>query len=955
MQTAEANKASVIKIVQELLADETDKGAITPALIAEKIALALALKPTWGEGLDRDAVTDELIRRFSVWRSQDTALENREGHQSWLVPDRKKDWRYWQRYREMQEQRLPWDAVEGLDRSSDRILGMLEDPHRKGPWDRRGLVVGHVQSGKTGNFTGVICKAADAGYKIIVVLAGMHNNLRSQTQMRLDEGFLGFETNPVAESMRIIGVGAIDSDPEIRPHYATNRTEKGDFIASNIKNLGITPEERPWLFVIKKNKTVLTRLLRWIQKHVADATDPVTGRRIVTRLPLLVIDDEADHGSVDTGEDVVDLNGQPDLEHEPTAINGLIRKILHAFERKAYIGYTATPFANIFIHERGETADAGPDLFPAAFIHNLGAPSNYIGPARVFGLKTFDGREGGLPLVREVDDHCSNDGTGGWMPQGHPNGHVPPVDSEAAMPASLCEAIDAFMLVCAVRRLRAQGAEHTSMLVHVTRFNLVQKEVYSRVDSYLRQTVQRLTRRVGHGPVLARLQALWDGDFVNATARMKEIVPDEGPFIMPDWGAIEEVLPKAIAEISVRMINGTAGDVLDYAERAEGLKVIAIGGDKLARGLTLEGLCVSYFLRASRMYDTLMQMGRWFGYRPGYLDLCRLYTTHDLVSWFEHIADASEELRQEFDLMVESGGTPREFGVKVLAHPELMITSRLKMRSAKTLNLSFSGHVVETVALHRSAEIVDDNFTALKQLVSEAGGVHSMPEYRRSTGRESWKGLWWENVPYVVVTSFLETYRTHPQAVKVNSRLLAEFITLMARDGELTDWNIAVVGGGSDALDDVGGPDGVARTKRAIRTSTPDRYSIRRLLSPKDEGLGVGTDAWEAALQLTRATWEIDPKGRAKPMTPSGPAMRRVKGAGAEGIPPHPEKGLLLLYLLELEEEGDDAGIDLRSTTSTPVVAFGISFPSSKSSTRVEYQEYKGNNVYWEQEYDPSI
>ncbi len=166
----------------------------------------------------------------------------------------------------------------------------------------------------------------------------------------------------------------------------TNRTETGDFNTKFAKNLGVSPEQRPWLFVVKKNKTVLTRLLNWIQSHVAETKDPESGRPLVTHLPLLIIDDEADHASVDTGEKVVDEDGNPDLDHEPTAINSLIRQILHAFSRKAYVGYTATPFANIYIHEHGETAKEGPDLFPSAFITNLSAPSSYVGPSRVFGL-----------------------------------------------------------------------------------------------------------------------------------------------------------------------------------------------------------------------------------------------------------------------------------------------------------------------------------------------------------------------------------------------------------------------------------------------------------------------------------------------------------------------------------------------------------------------------------------
>ena len=944
---AEANKTSVIKIVQELLASEADKSAITPALIGQKIDLALMINSGWGEGLDRNAVADELIRRFSVWCGQDTWLESDEGHVPWLTPERKKDWRYWQRYREMQEAKLPWKAVDALDKSTDRILGMLEDPLREGPWDRRGLVVGHVQSGKTSSYTGLICKAADAKYRIIIVLAGLHNNLRTQTQIRLDEGFLGFETNPNAESMRLVGVGKIDQDPSIRPNYATNRTEKGDFIASNIRNLGVSPEKLPWLFVVKKNKTVLNRLLKWIRTHVADATDPETGRKIVTHLPLLIIDDEADHASVDTGEQFHDENGKPEEDYEPKAINGLIRRILHSFHRKAYVGYTATPFANIFIHERNDTKEEGPDLFPAAFIHSLGAPSNYIGPARVFGLNNGEQREGALPLVCEVKDHCSDDGTGGWMPLGHKKTHVPPHPDETGLPASLQEAVDAFILACAARQLRGQKGEHSSMLVHVTRFNDVQREVHARVEALVRGMDQRLSRKIGHEPVLRRLKDLWDRDFVSTTAEMAECLPEAGPYPAASWEAIAEVLPQVVSEISVRVINGTAGDVLDYADAAVGLKVIAIGGDKLARGLTLEGLCTSYFLRASQMYDTLMQMGRWFGYRPGYLDLCRLYTTSELVEWFEHIADASEELREEFDMMVESGGTPRDYGLKVRSHPVLMVTSRLKMRAAKSLFLSFSGHVIETVSMHRQQKRIDSNYGAFLDLVSAMGRGKPIPEQERPNGRDRWNGIVWTDVPHEHVTDFLGAYSTHPGAPKANGQLLREFIVSMVGDKELTKWTVALVGGSVEEnpfiLDGVK----VQRAERAVKSSSSDRYSIGRLLSPKDEGVDMDRAAWEAALAETRKVWKEEPgrlKNKTEPAVPNGPALRKMRGYGAPGVPAHPERGVLLIYLLEPPEF--DAGD--KPLESTPFVAFGISFPGSKSGKKVEY---KVNNVLWEQEY----
>src|ERR1019366_2905676 len=424
MSSSEESVGRVIKFVQELILDEADRTAITPALIGSKIDLVLTIKPEWGDGLDRQAVTDELIRRFSLWIGKDTTLKSEQGHQPWLTMERKKDWRYWQRYREWIETSLSWKTADALDKSTDAVLELLEDPTRSGHWDRRGLVVGHVQSGKTAHYTGVICKAADAGYKIIIVLAGLHNNLRAQTQVRLDEGFLGYATNPDPEIMDFVGVGVGGRDANIKPNCATNRTETGAFNTRIARHLAITPEERPWLFVVKKNKTVLQRLIDWVTHHVADSTDQA-GRRVVAQLPILIIDDEADHASVDTGEQVFGQDGIPDDEHEPTAINSRIRRILRSFARSAYVGYTATPFANIFIHERGATPDEGQDLFPSSFIMNLAAPSNYVGPARVFGLTGADDKKNGLPLVRTVRDHTSSDGTGGWMPLKHRNGYLP--------------------------------------------------------------------------------------------------------------------------------------------------------------------------------------------------------------------------------------------------------------------------------------------------------------------------------------------------------------------------------------------------------------------------------------------------------------------------------------------------------------------------------------------------
>jgi hypothetical protein len=943
--TNTAIEQKVIKIAQELIS-EAEKSAVTPAFINKTIENVLMLNADWRKAIDREAVKIELIRRFSMWMGENTTLKSDLGHKTWLNAQRKSKWRYWQRYREYLERKMAVSVVQGLDEATDDILSLLEDPLRTGAWDRRGMVVGHVQSGKTSNYTGLICKAADAGYKIIIVLAGVHNNLRSQTQMRLDEGFLGYETHPEPSLIRTIGVGELDPDQSIRPNYVTNRSNNGDFNAAAAKNLGISPEKRPWLFVVKKNKRVLEKLNKWVRNHVADAEDPKTGRRVVTNLPLLLIDDEADHASVDTGADIVGEDGRPNEDHQPKAINSLIRKLMVSFSKVAYVGYTATPFANIFIHERGQTTEEGPDLFPASFIINLGAPSNYVGPARLFGQPSENGRVGSLPLVRHIDDWSANEDTAGWMPSKHKSWHVPAIEGRAELPNSLKEAIDAFMLVCAVRHLRGQGTQHSSMLVHVTRFTAVQSHVFDQVEAYLKAQRQRLVRGLDDGEIRRRLESLYRNDFVRNTTIIGEENTDlEVPHAAP-WSSVEAVLTDAVADIEVRKINGTAKDVLDYADtKGPGLKVIAVGGDKLSRGLTLEGLSVSYFLRSSKMYDTLMQMGRWFGYRPSYVDLCRLYCTKELSEWFGHIADASEELREEFEMMAASGGTPRDFGLKVQSHPVLMVTSRMKMRSAKTLMLSFSGQLIETVAFSTNEQQIARNYKAATELMSKLGSPNNSMGIERNRGSktQSWQGRMWEGIDFEPVLEFLRAYTTSESALKARSNLIADFVTSLTKDGELRSWTVAVLGGNGRSFEPIPGLKQVKRSEdKGIEAN--GSYRIGRLLSPRDESIDLTETEWQHALAVTKASWHKDQGRRAsEPEEPNGPAIRYARGTDTnDGL--GRRHGLLLLYPIDPKESENQS----LSLTSTPIIGMAVSFPTSELGTKVPYSV---NNVAWEQQY----
>lgn len=952
----------IVATAQRLVKAEKDKSRVTPSFIAEKVDLATKMFAGDAPHLvDQSHAVAILIQRFSHRIGKSTTLKNDADHVEWLFASRKRDWHYWRRYRDYLEAKLSDAVVEGIDEATEDILRLLEDPRRKDPWDRRGLVVGHVQSGKTSNYSGLICKAADAGYKIIIVLAGMHNNLRSQTQMRLEESFLGYETTVDRDPGVPIGVAEFGDD--LKTNSATTRAENGDFSKAIAKHFhGISPEERPWLFVVKKQKTVLTALLQWIVTRVADCTDADDGRKLVTKLPLLMIDDEADNASVDTGEQVFKEDGTPDEEHQPKTINSLIRQILHAFTRKAYVGYTATPFANIFIHHKGATAKEGNDLFPRSFIINLAAPSNYVGPARMFGRMTKEGRTGALPLARAILDQYDPESDSGWMPPWHKKTHRPLYGGEEEIPPSLREAIGTFVLACAARELRGQGNQHCSMLIHVTRFVDVQRHVRDQVETTVRRMRQRITRGMGAEEILAYLRELWEGDFLPVRDQVAELSPEEEcPPALPDWEEVVAVLPEVLEDMEVRSINGTAKDALDYAKPGAALKVIAIGGDKLARGLTLEGLCVSYFVRTTKMYDTLMQMGRWFGYRPGYLDLCRLYTSPDLVKWFGHIADASEELREEFDFMAEANLTPEQYGLKVMSHEVLTVTSPLKMRNAQTLSLTYSGTRPQTILFHRDARIQQQNLDATDALVSSLGVPWGKSlRYERDTDPDSWpSSRLWRNVDASKILAFLGAYATHPNATSAKAAVLSEFISKMVETGQLTQWSVALLGGGNGAGDEHAFPGGVPSNSYFIRKTEdpeeperrdPKNFAIGVLTDPKDEGIDIDDDVWRKALDLTRAAWKPDPaRGRvAQPNFPSGKGIRETRGKlGGEA-----DRGLLLLYPLSPYFYKDKKPERLIVPGwNKPIMAFAIAFPASERAIKVEYEV---NLLYWMQEYGPS-
>ena len=414
-----------------------------------------------------------------------TLIDEASDHEPWLPDQRASiEWKFTRRYQRFLKEQKGW-ALATLSQSdalTDELLGLLENPDRPGRWDRRGMVVGEVQSGKTSNYIELICKAADAGYKFIVVLTGTTNSLRAQAQLRFDEGFLGWDTRlhlELGTANKRVGVGTLLGEPPHRAISSTNAAENGDFNRRVANQFNVRMGGDPMIMVVKKNGSVLRNLIRW-----ARALSPDGPERPIADIPTVVIDDEADSASVNT-RPVGD-----DDDEDPTVINGLIRQLLNAFEKSAYVGYTATPFANIFINHDQNTTGFGADLFPRDFLINLPVPSNHVGPTKVFGLPAAADEDSEeiqpLPLVRLVADHE------GHIPNVHRSNWV--VDQ---LPDSLKRAMRAFILACAARAARGDQGQHNSMLIHVTRFVNVQGQVAELVRSELRDLQNRI--RYGDG------------------------------------------------------------------------------------------------------------------------------------------------------------------------------------------------------------------------------------------------------------------------------------------------------------------------------------------------------------------------------------------------------------------------------------------------------------------------
>ena len=810
----------------------------------------------------------------------------------------------------------------GEDTLDQKLMNYILDPRAQypNPVLRRGLIIGDVQSGKTSTYIGFICKAADAGYKVFILLTGTIESLRKQTQERVEEGFIGFDMSANTTGGKRVGVG-LDNQP-IRAMALTSR--KGDFRGDSDKIAVALSDKNAVVFVIKKQKDVLTKLKDWLTSLNAD---PMTGK---IDMPMLMIDDEADNASINTSKN----------KEDPTTINKLIRELANVFTKSNYVGFTATPFANVFIDPESTEKMETQDLFPENFIVSLPTPSNYIGPNKIFA----ENGEFHSQLVYITD-------AGREEEDGYPFYFKHNKEWEGELPESLTDAIYTFYLANAIRDLRGDLKEHRSMLINISRFVLVQKYIKSEIERIHSQAYRSIKYNLSHDfnesmkdPVLKKLYTNWDIRYSNCEF---------------DWDQIVDSIYRAIENIQIKIVNSSKySEKLDYPKN-ESLRVIAIGGLALSRGLTLEGLITSYFYRNTCTYDVLMQMGRWFGYRKNYEDLFRIWTHKSSARWYAEIAEATDKLKEDMTLMRDRGLRPRDFGIRVRNNSaELNITAYNKMRNStdEFEFESYFGGIVETPYLNFNTSIQKNNFKALESLVCDL--IEKGYKFERQSVSSGTGHYIIQDIPKRRIIQFIKSIRISKYSSNFDTNQIADFLD-NTDDPSISLFDLAFMEGKETTdnelvIDIAGRRIPKVRRLNCIIDKDTDRLGIGRrgkLGGPGDGKAGIVDRNGQSAEQIienAKSEFRSDfikkqgydfSDGKTYP---SETWFRYVKDRNP----------ILLIYLIDVdvdeEESNQKKQVDIfkHEMNGIPALGLAMGLPRNDEAARISGTKYKANKVY---------
>ena len=818
-----------------------------------------------------------VMERLSVSINLGITLVDDRDYTTWYSQHRQSfDSLYWNRYRKLLEgQGLSSSVIQALDQNTTKMMDLFGNPINKDfAWKRRGLVMGDVQSGKTSNYIGLACKAADSGYKLIIILAGTIEALRKQTQERLDEGFVGVNSRQfLSHQKKAVSIGVGTIDPSIIPAVLTSSSQDFSISIAQRLRLGLNNLKTPLLVVIKKNKSILENFNNWIsQNHITPINEAI-----------LIIDDEADNASINVR----------DSNENPTEINKQIRLIINKFSQSTYVGFTATPFANIFINPNDYTELYGDDLFPKDFIYSLNPPSNYTSASTLI--------ESEPRLIRYSDE--AED----IIPIKHTKDH-----KLTELPKTLIEAIHTFFITTTIRDLKNGANGHRSMLINVSRFIAVQNLMRSLVNDYMYALQQDIinyskTPFALNHPRILGLKGTFDREFSTKDQNVT-------------WNKILTQLTESTNSIETVVVHSQSARALDYhlhKTNPLGYRVIVVGGNAISRGITLEGLSTSYFHRQSLQYDTLLQMGRWFGYREGYQDLCRIWMPEQTESHFAHVASVVAELRHELCIMYDSGLRPYDFGLRVRTHPDLLlITARNKMRHAKNVDVAidFSGRSIETPYLSKNLNELQSNLQTTQNFIRSLVDSRTIQMENNSTN-----GIVWTKIYPNVISDYIKQLQIHKRNEVFIDDVVSNFITNNTIS-ELNLWDVAVASGDgtlihlSDALNQI------KKSKRQIIIEDKNgTFNWLQVSSRRKVGAGN-------SIALGLSDQEKAQAEAMKQQDPNTSTSIREYYARVRSRP------IMIIYFIEPIDNTNEPVMQKLATT--PLVALSINFPRYVSNTQ---------------------
>jgi hypothetical protein len=821
--------------------------------------------------------------------------------------------------------------VDSLDQATDRILEQLADPNEFGEDlpPVKGLVIGYVQSGKTANYTALSAKAFDAGYKVVIVLSGIHRSLRRQTQIRMNDE-LGIANN---FGQRIT---SRNFGPDTIEPITSMTSEDLEFGDSQYSGVSRSVIQGKVLFVVKKNTAVLERLILWL------------GEQQKVEVPCLIIDDESDQASINTGGNRGEISDSPDLsnpdepEEPPAVINSKVRRLVNLFANVSYVGYTATPYANVFIDHQAVDRAAGEDLYPKDFIVSLSKPAGYFGPEELFEEVISDGEDGDLSLsskvieivpaseVQELNDLLEDP--------------IFPDSRMVELPASLVSAIKNFILATAVLCTIKGRNIATAFLVHTTPSKIAQNILSELIEKYIRF----LQREWRYDQEVSR--PMWELEWEKFSVGFGA----SSPYSLTFEEIFEELdrLLVRFGEINILTLNSDSPDELDYQYQPYGASVV-IGGNKLSRGLTIEGLLVSYFTRKASdpKADTLTQMGRFFGHRKPIVDISRIYTTQELNKAFQEIALVEAALRNDIRRYEREGLRPIDFGPRVLKRASLMPTARNRMGVAAQHGRTYSGELVQTSSFPDGRATVERNGMNVNRLQKNylvtSEFITKLAEISAPSLGQNSSTMIWQDVNSGEVLNFLGQYAGVEDATRFVPAHLCAYIRDLnesALSPELSSWTVAVIGReptsamGSESF---GSNFSVGRINRAIDKDSPN--SIGTLVTPlsiRKSMNGISIRGDELA-DLERASLEL--------LYEEGMDLAEFRSLVRSSRPN--DRGLLMIYPISPDSFGSSEGKktepigNLLGIEANPCTVVGVAlvFPNSDVELKPYWQGSAGN------------